>query len=232
MTEDQIRVSTYNVHQWVGMDGKYDPDRGLDVLKEIDSHIIALQEVNFPKHLKHRLTSDRMARELEMEIIAGTTMVRKEASYGNVVLTRCEILAVRRHDITVGRYEPRGVIDLDLKLGKKEIRVVSTHLGLRMRERRLQHTKLREILASKPSELLVLMGDFNEWIPLAFPFRRVSHIFHHIHAPKTFPTVLPFLALDRIMVAPKEQLLSLGVHRTPLSRKASDHYPVTAAISL
>ena len=40
-----LRVMTYNVHSCVGGDRRYDPERILKVLREIDADIIALQEV-------------------------------------------------------------------------------------------------------------------------------------------------------------------------------------------
>lgn len=42
---DGLRVATYNVHSCIGTDRKYDPERILHVIKEIDADILALQEV-------------------------------------------------------------------------------------------------------------------------------------------------------------------------------------------
>jgi endonuclease/exonuclease/phosphatase family metal-dependent hydrolase len=225
-----LTVATYNVHQWVGTDWRYDPGRGIKVIQEFDADIVGLQEVNFPKHMRHRITERHLSSMLRMELVPGPTHFRKEASYGNVLLSRFPVLTVLRHDISVGTHEPRGVIDADIDVHGRHVRAVVTHLGLGMRERRIQHARLREILSLRPSDLLVLMGDFNEWIPLRFPFRRINLWFDHIHAPRTFPTILPFLALDRIMISPGHGLRMLEAHKSALARRASDHYPVKAVI--
>jgi endonuclease/exonuclease/phosphatase family metal-dependent hydrolase len=232
MDHRSLTVATYNVHQWVGTDRRYDPGRGIKVLQELEAGIIGLQEVNFPKHIRHRITEDHLSSMLHMELIAGTTLYRKEARYGNILLTRFPVRTVLKHDISVGSCEPRGALDVDLDVHGRQVRAVVTHLGLGMRERRIQHARLREILSLRKADLLLLMGDFNEWIPMRFPFRRINLWFEHIHAPRTFPTMLPFLALDRIMIHPRKGLSSLEAHKTPLSRRASDHYPVKATIDL
>jgi endonuclease/exonuclease/phosphatase family metal-dependent hydrolase len=232
MDHRALTVASYNVHQWVGMDWRYDPGRGIKVLQELSASVIGLQEVNFPKRIRHRITEDHLASMMQMELIPGTTLYRKEARYGNALLTRFPVDSILKHDISVGSYEPRGALDVDLDVYGRQVRVVVTHLGLRMRERRIQHARLREILSLRRADLLVLMGDFNEWIPLRFPFRRINFWFDHIHAPRTFPTILPLLALDRIMISPGDGVVSLQTHKSRLSRQASDHYPVKAVIRL
>ncbi|WP_045222690.1 endonuclease/exonuclease/phosphatase family protein [Desulfonatronum thioautotrophicum] len=233
----QLTVATYNVHQWVGMDKFYDPGRGLSVLQEMHADIIGLQEVNFPKRIRHRITESQLARELGMELILGKTLVREQAAYGNVLLTALPVKEIRRHDISVSSREPRGVLDVDLSVvlgGRMEtIRVLNTHFGLSCSERHHQHRHLFEILEKgSSSALTILMGDFNEWIPLRFPFRRIMRLFKKISAPRSFPTFWPVLALDRILVAPHQHLIEMHVHKSRLARVASDHYPVVASMRL
>jgi endonuclease/exonuclease/phosphatase family metal-dependent hydrolase len=40
-----VRAATYNVHDCVGRDSRFDPQRIVDVLIELDVDLIALQEV-------------------------------------------------------------------------------------------------------------------------------------------------------------------------------------------
>jgi endonuclease/exonuclease/phosphatase family metal-dependent hydrolase len=226
-----LTAATYNVHQWVGTDGRYDPFRGLSVLKEMNADIIGLQEVNFPKHIRHRITQETLARELDMRPVIGQTMLREHASYGNVLLTNLPIQAVRRHDITMDNHEPRGVLDVDLLGPAGLIRVLVTHFGLYARERRRQHALIVRILEQvTPREMTILMGDFNEWLPLRFLFRKIMTYFDQLAAPLSFPTFFPLLALDRMLIKPHDHLLHLHVHKSRLARKASDHYPVVAGL--
>ena len=46
----RLGLATYNIHSCVGRDGRYDPERILGVLKELDVDIIALQEVDSREH--------------------------------------------------------------------------------------------------------------------------------------------------------------------------------------
>jgi len=232
MSLPDLTVATYNVHQWVGTDKTYDPCRGLSVLQELRANVIGLQEVNFPKRIKHKITETTLARELGMELILGKTLMREEASYGNVILTNLPAHDVRRHDISSDRREPRGVLDVDLLTPFGLIRVLNTHLGLRAAERRVQHQKLVTILQSIATRnMTILMGDFNEWLPLRFPFRKIAAFFSRLSAPPSFPTFFPLLALDRIMISPGRHGVTVHAHKSRLARFASDHYPVVAAIS-
>ncbi len=233
MSSALLTAVTYNVHQWVGMDKFYDPFRGLSVLQELRANIIGLQEVNFPQHIKHRITEKILAETLGMELIIGKTLMRKEAFYGNVLLTNLPIQEIRRHDISINDREPRGVLDVDLQSDGGPVRVLNTHFGLWMSERRKQHQRLLEILHAKDQcGTTILMGDFNEWLPLRFLFTKIMAFFKHIHAPRTFPTFFPLLALDRILVSPHHHLIEIHVHKSKTARVASDHYPVVSTIKI
>lgn len=48
----------------------------------------------------------------------------------------------------------------------------------------------------------------------------------------SFPSRLPFLALDRILAHPPAMLAGLEAHHSPLARLASDHLPLRARIDL
>ena len=41
----EIALATYNIHACIGTDGHFDPFRIVDVIREMDADIIALQEV-------------------------------------------------------------------------------------------------------------------------------------------------------------------------------------------
>lgn len=40
-----LRIASYNVHRAIGTDRRFSPQRILDVLREIDADVVALQEV-------------------------------------------------------------------------------------------------------------------------------------------------------------------------------------------
>lgn len=145
-------------------------------------------------------------------------------------LTTWPVLAVRRLDLSVPGREPRGALDVDLNIQGKTARVIVTHLGLRGAERRHQVKRLIAALSIESAGLVIALGDANEWLPAGRPLRTLHAAFGKTRAQRTFPSVLPFLALDRIWVRPKEDLLDVRPHKTPLARIASDHLPLKALI--
>ena len=42
----QLTFASYNIHKAVGIDGRFDPDRIIAVLRELDADVIALQEAD------------------------------------------------------------------------------------------------------------------------------------------------------------------------------------------
>jgi endonuclease/exonuclease/phosphatase family metal-dependent hydrolase len=140
---------------------------------------------------------------------------------------------VRRIDLGVGRREPRGAIDVDLSCSGIRLRVLAVHLGLMPHERREQVRRLlRALEDGDPDQPTVLLGDINEWLLWGRPLRWLHAHFGETRVPPSFPSWLPFLALDRIWVKPATLPLSVGVHRSRLARQASDHLPICAQIGV
>ena len=225
-----VRIATYNVHRGIGGDGRADPARILAVLREIDADVYALQEVE-----AHDDGADMLAwlgEEMGYHSVPGTTLRRHDGHFGNGVLTRCPVKARRTTDISWRGREPRGAIAIDIDCSGNSLRVVATHLGLRPAERREQVQQLLQLFREHPHERSVLLGDLNEWFLWGRPLRRLHRHFDRTPSPPTFPSRMPFLALDRIWANPRTMLRKLAVHRTPLARAASDHLPLVATLEL
>jgi endonuclease/exonuclease/phosphatase family metal-dependent hydrolase len=230
MAGSRLRIASYNVHRAIGRDKRIDPQRILDVVREIDADVIALQEVE-----AHDDGADMLAwlaRETGYEAIAGTTLLRHDGHYGNGLLTRCPVKGKRLCDLTWRGREPRGAIAADLDCGGHGLRIVATHLGLRPAERRDQVQQLLHLFKEHTHERSVLIGDLNEWFLWGRPLRRLHRHFEQTPALATFPARLPVFALDRIWTHPHAMLRRLEVHKTPLSRRASDHLPLVATLEL
>ena len=233
-SDDEFRVATYNVHRCVGTDGRCDASRIARVLGELACDTIGLQEVDTrsgPGHDSMQL--DYLAAALRMHAVPGLTILRHDGHYGNALLTRRRVLAVRRHDLSFRTREPRGMLDVDLDVSGETVRVIVMHLGLRPSERRYQVQRVMGLLKDMPlTQRLVLLGDINEWLPFGRPLRWLHVMFGRPPAVRSFPVWLPVLALDRVWASPRGTLLRLSAHRSSLSRLASDHLPVTAVVSL
>lgn len=213
-------VATYNIHRCVGWDGRHCRERILDVLRELQADLIALQEVDTEDTLQW--FADRLC----MTAIAGP-ILQHTGSCGNGILTTCTMDAIRLVDLTVVDYEPRGAIDVDIMCGNEKVQVIATHLGLRPGERRWQ---ARQLLKRFGSHHCILMGDINEWFMWGRPLRWINKIFGCSPHLRSFPSFFPIFALDRIWIKPPGNVVDIRTHRTALSRIASDHLPIRAVI--
>lgn len=227
MDKPELRLATWNIHRAVGRDGRRDLARTAQVIGELASDILGLQEVD---NRIHRRGNDleRLQDLTGMAIVAGPTLQRPEGDYGNALLTRLPVLAVERHDISVRQREPRGILIVDLNWQGEIIRVAVTHLGLGSGERRIQIRRLIECLSQGGKRALILMGDFNEWLFWGRPMRWLHRRFGPSISPATFPSRWPFLRLDHILSDPPERLTAKISHKSPLAVIASDHLPLTA----
>ena len=225
----QLRVVSYNVHRAVGRDRRTEPARILDVLREIDADIVALQEVEACDAGADMLAW--LGEQTGFHAIPGTTLIRHDGHFGNGILSRFPVQRVTHCDLSWRGREPRAAIAADLELADGEpLRFVATHLGLRPAERRDQVTRLLKLFTDRPYERAVLVGDLNEWFLWGRPLRRLHRYFKSTPSPATFPARLPVLALDRVWTHPRALLRGLAVHRTPLARMASDHLPLVATL--
>src|SRR3569832_1618270 len=130
-------LATSNIHRCLGGDGRFAPERSVEVMKESDADVSALQEVVARATAGFDMLG-HLASAMGMHSIAGPTLVRGEGHYGNALLTRLDILDRRSIDISVPGCEPRGAIEARLRCDGRVFCVVSTHLGLRPSDRRRQ----------------------------------------------------------------------------------------------
>lgn len=231
----RIAIGSYNVHSCVGLDRRCEPARIAAVLRELDCDIYALQEVdNEPDDEDDSKQLESLASALDMAAVPGLRIVRHSGQYGNAILTHLPVLSVHRLDLSYPWFEPRGALDVQLDLGGRALRVIATHLGLSRAERRAQWRRLLLAVATAPPSLpTILVGDMNEWFPWSMTLRDVHRILGRPSAaPAEFPTFAPFLALTRLWVRPANALVSIGVHRSPTARQASDHLPLKAIVEV
>ncbi|HKK06705.1 MAG TPA: endonuclease/exonuclease/phosphatase family protein [Gammaproteobacteria bacterium] len=224
-------VATYNIHACIGSDGRFDPNRVLRVIQELDVDVLALQEVEH--HAVDGIDLlDYFAAESGLQAIPGPTLLRGTRQYGNALLSRFPPVSLNRADLSVPGREARGALDALFDCGGKKLQVVATHLGLKPRERREQVRRVLPLFEPEAADVSVLMGDLNEW----FLWGRISHWLRRrfqatpYHA--TFPSRWPLLALDKIWVNPADRVKRFEVHRSRVARRASDHLPLKAVIEL
>jgi endonuclease/exonuclease/phosphatase family metal-dependent hydrolase len=230
---ETLHIGSYNVHKCVGVDGRRDVERIAQVLREMQCDTIGLQEVDSrPGPTSDSMQLEYLAKATGMQAVAGAAIIRHDREYGNALLTSRKILDVRRHDLSFRKYEPRGALEVDIEVSGSCMRVFVMHLGLFPAERRFQMRKVLKILRAMPSDQpVVVLGDVNEWLPLGRPLRWLHGLLGKPPWLRTFPVYAPMFALDRVWVRPTGSLLQFSVHRSKLSRRASDHFPVKAVVT-
>jgi endonuclease/exonuclease/phosphatase family metal-dependent hydrolase len=220
-----LRVVTYNVHACIGNDGEFSPQRICDILRDLRADFVGIQELE-DRTVGTEPVSEYLARNLDMHAYRGSTLMRQDAHYGNLLLSREPAQAMRLHEISVTGREPRGVIDAMYDLLGKRVRVLVTHFGLRAYERRSQVDKLLTIADSGNADVDVILGDLNEWRPASYAIRTLKRRFPVVYRRRTWPADRPVLSLDCVGISPATVDHSIHVEASPATRRASDHLPV------
>lgn len=224
-----IKAASYNIHSCVGTDKKYSPERIAEVIKDISPHVIGLQEVDTGYRIKTGGNQLSVIQSLTgMESIAGPAIIHGDYFYGNAILTKLPVKGTRRYDLSIGTYEPRGLLDTDLQLNGKKIRFMVTHLGLRPMERIKQAKIIIDVLNEyNDNQLTFLCGDFNDFFPLKFAIKLIRRHMDKTRNVRTFPSKFPIFSLDKIWIlSGKTEARKLVTVRNEMTRVASDHLPV------
>ena len=224
-----LRVATYNIHRAIGTDHQRNPARIAGVLGELRADVVGLQEVDWHDEPGRRHAQfEYLARLPGYAAVAGPNLRDPRGHYGNLLLTHLPIRAVRLHNLSLDGREPRGAVDVDLALGAGSLRVIVTHLGLRVGERWRQAWALRRLLLQAPDRPTVLLGDLNDWLPGSPTVRPLLALCASRRHPRTFPSRRPVLALDRILTRALPMPKPPVAHRSATACVASDHLPVVA----
>lgn len=230
-----IRLLTYNIHGCIGRWRREDPDLVLEVIREADADVVALQEVYDDDAADIRFL--RGLEELDYAtVIHGYLLENDRGRYGNVLMSRTEPEAVTQVDLDTGGFEPRGAIRFQIARDGGRWDICATHLGLSPGERREQYARLERELAlgerPPPGTCQVLLGDLNEWLPRS-RFRRTLHRhFPLVSGAATFPARLPFIGLDRIALRGDHGAVRFRRLDQPPADRASDHRPLLAEVEL
>lgn len=238
----RLRVATYNIHKCQGLDRRVSPERIVNVLREVDADVIALQEVLAirGKGSEHD-QAHYIAEALQMQYQLGENRRLHGGAYGNLVLTRWPMNAAVNHDISIYGREQRGCLRVDVQLPNDHpLHVYNVHLGTSFTERRQQARRLLDtaILHSGDHDgPRIMLGDFNEWTR-GMASRLLAEHFQSadmrlaLGRKSTYPGVLPFLHLDHIYYDKVLELETARLHRSRLAVVASDHLPIVAEFHL
>ena len=242
----KLRVATYNVHGCVGTDWQRSEARIAEVIAEMSVDVVALQELDLGRRRSAGVDQTRIiAEQLGWQSHFHPAMRRNDEHYGNAIVSR-DRLTFRRAIELPGRppffcRENRAAIEAEIETNLGNVRIINTHLGLGWRERFVQaqlftSAEWRATIAGDTP--LILLGDFNSlrgsrpYRTLNRHLRDVRTLIHAASSIRTFPTRFPVFGVDHIFVNGALQPLSVTVHRSPLARVASDHFPLVGEFVL
>jgi endonuclease/exonuclease/phosphatase family metal-dependent hydrolase len=230
----------------MGMDRERSEARIAEVIAEMSVDVVALQELDLGRRRSASANQTKMiADQLGWYSHFHPAMRRDDEHYGNAILSRYQ-LNFRRGVELPGRSpffcrEKRAAIEVNIETNLGNVHIINTHLGLGWRERVVQaqlFTSAEWRAAIAGDTPLILLGDFNS-LRRSRPYRTLNRHLHDVReliqasGPiRTFPTRFPVLAVDHIFVNQAVQPLRVSVHRSPLARIASDHFPLMAEFVL
>jgi len=187
-----------------------------EVLAELDPDVDALQEVISAPGTETGDQVAALADRVGMTPILGMATCRGIGSYGNAILTRLPVRDASSVDIAILGHEPRCLMGVGLEhRDGYALRVMSTHLGVRVRERHAQLARCARLFAAgDDTRPLLVMGDFDSWLPRGDVSSELRKHLGSQLAPRSFPARRPIFALDRLWSRPSAHAFTGGT-RTP-----------------
>lgn len=223
-----VRIMTWNIHGALGRNPRYDLTRIVELIRRWDPDIVALQEVDSRRGLAGGANPfEFLPGAVGIYGIDAKSVTTKDGDYGQMLISRWPIAAQDVRDISFPEREPRRAIRADIETPHGIVRVVATHLGLSIGERRVQARRLLA-LAGTDNGTTIMLGDFNDWFWPGSVRAVLARELPGRTRFRTFPAALPLLRLDRVYCRPGAALRASFTDRA--ARTLSDHLPVIAEV--
>jgi endonuclease/exonuclease/phosphatase family metal-dependent hydrolase len=232
-----LRVATYNIHRCRGLDRRVLPSRTIDVLRNLEADVIALQEVigAGPVSAGH---AEEIGAALGMGWVMAVTRQLRGHQFGNVVLSRFPVRHHTQYDLSWKTCEPRCCQRVDLAIDHRALHVYNVHLGTALLERRYQAGRLSAFVHDhRVTGPKIVLGDFNEWTRglatamLTQTLKSVDLV-AHLRRRRTYPGFFPVLHLDHIYYEGELEVVRVELPRTRKALVASDHLPLVADLKI
>lgn len=221
MSEFSVRVLCYNIRHGQGVGGVFSTRRIARVVNETRCDIAGLAEVwRFPRLLNQ---PEALAEQTGMPAVFDPLDVTLGREAGNLVLSTLPVSSVRRIPLG-GKREARGCLVVEFDEGTPGFAFAFTHLSLDRKTRTRQvETLHRELPRDEP---LLFAADLNA--PVSEFDGVLGMLTFPTDVPPTYPSAIPFRALDHIGFSRHWELVSLRTARS----WASDHLPLVAELRL
>ena len=237
-----LRVVTWNIHKGIGTDRRYQLERIVHVLRELDADVVCLQEVDQGvRRSNFDCQATRLSKELGYEHAAlGLNVKVQRGAYGNLTLSRYPLEDVHNVDLTIPPKKRRSGLVTRVRHGPKEgWLLANVHLGLLHLERRVQVRRLLQHLfeGARERQPLVIAGDWNEWgrgLVRSVMKEWRFHIARSDQRPRdhrTWPSRRPVVALDKILYRDPVRCHHVVCVLDEVTRVASDHLPLMVELT-
>ena len=242
----KLHVITHNIHKGFS----HFNDRLMihelrERLRQLHPDVVFLQEVqghhsrhasklhNWPSKPQHEF----LAEDYWSDMAYGHNAVYKAGHHGNAILSRFPIVSSYNHDVSVYRFERRGLLHCEVAVPgwTEPLHCICVHLSLYSGGRHRQIAALSDLIEKLAPENapLIIAGDFNDWRKAAnkmlsekFNLQEAFFCAHGKHA-RSFPCVFPLLELDRIYIRGFSISHTEIMYSGPWS-KISDHAALSA----
>ncbi|PZM97864.1 MAG: endonuclease [Actinobacteria bacterium] len=222
---------SYNVH------GQRDDVAALAAaVRTLDPDVVIVQEG--PRRFRWRHKCAALAHRLGLVVGGGGL-----PALGNLLLTSLRVRVLEswclRYPLTPGRHL-RGAVFAHCAVARTRFTVAGTHLSTDAAERREQAVRFRRAVAAATGAtgLIVVGADLNEepggaaWRAVADGLTDAAVAGGSGAGDATFPATNPQRRIDALFVDPRIRVLRCEVEDTAETRRASDHLPVVAELSL
>lgn len=243
-----LRITTYNIHKGFSQFNRRVTVHELrQHLQQLHADILFLQEVqgahegharrfvHWPQMPQHQFLAESLAHRSAY----GSNAVYEEGHHGNAILSRFPILNWENQDISVNRFESRGLLHAEIQIPgwPEALHCMCVHLNLLGRDRQKQLLALRQRIETLvPADApLIIAGDFNDWRQQADRVLtedlKLHEVFQSLNGvpARSFPAKLPVLTLDRIYYR-GFRIEHAKVHGGLPWSKISDHAPLSATM--
>jgi len=226
-----IKVMTWNIHGAYGRNSKFDLARVIALIKRHDPDVVALQEIDSRRpRASGAIEPFRLLQDaLGTHGVGAKTITTADGEYGQALISRWPIDNVEIHDISYQEKEPRRAIRCEISSPAGRIRVIATHLGLSIGERRGQAKQLLRLIGDSENTTVVV-GDFNDWFWAGSVRKVLASRLPGRSRLRTFPSIFPIFRFDRIYCRPLGAFIR--AETDPAASRLSDHLPVIAEVRI
>jgi endonuclease/exonuclease/phosphatase family metal-dependent hydrolase len=245
----KLKVLSYNIHKGYNLGNRLFVLRDIKkALRDTGADILFLQEVKgsheeFTEN-EEGIIGDQfeyLADTVWTNYAYGKNAIYPKGHHGNAILSKYPIVYWHNLDLSLTKMEYRGLLHAEILIPgeKAHLHLLNTHINLLKHHRTIQIEKILGYISENiPStDRIIFGGDFNDWAknisPFIFKNSKLSEVFLTLNGnhPKTFPSMIPLLSLDRIYYQ-NIKPLKASTLKSSSWKKLSDHIPLMAEFEI